>query len=158
MDTQPFNARFVSLMSLDRLYRVCFRDSELYFIRIGGQGGVYETLPHVLGPLGGFVGGFLRKRAAESEAAISAEVDESHPVLYMRKHKHNFKLNPASIKASSIRPPAAFSLHGAQIGRWKLLLRDGKNMNFQFESVDDMDLALLSLPAVLGHLLSIDVE
>lgn len=158
MDTQPFNARFVSLTSLDRLYRVCFRDSELYFIRIGGQGGVYESLPHFLGPLGGFVGGFLKKRAVESEEALSVAVDESHPVLYLRKHRHNFKLNPASVKASSIKPPAALSLHGAQVGRWTLALRDGKKMTFQFESIADMNVALLSLPGVLGHALTIDVE
>lgn len=158
MDTQPFNVRFVSLTSLDRLYRVYFRDSELYFIRIGGQGGVYETLPHFLGPFGGLVGGFLRKRAESSQVALSATVDQSHPVLHMRKHQHNFKLNPASVRASTIKPPSLLSLHGTQVGRWALALRDGKKMAFQFESIDDMNVAVLSLPGVLGHVLTIDVE
>ncbi|MEE9159840.1 MAG: hypothetical protein V3U60_15835 [Gammaproteobacteria bacterium] len=158
MDTQPFNARFISVTSWDRLYRVYFRDSEFYFIRIGGQGGVHEVLPHLLGPIGGFVGGFLTKRAEKNKANLTDRVDQSHPILHMRKHQHNFKLNLATIRESRIKPPSVLPLHGSQVGRWTLTLRNGKKMVFQFENNEDMNVAVVSLPSAIGQGLTVNVE
>jgi hypothetical protein len=158
MDTQPFNARFISVTSWDRLYRVYFRDSEFYFIRIGGQGGVHEALLHLLGPIGGFVSTFLKKRAEENKANLTDRVDQSHPILHLRKHQHNFKLNPATIRASRIKPASILAFHGTQVGRWILTLRDGKKMNFQFENSENMEVAVSSLPKVIGQALIVDVE
>ncbi len=158
MDTQPFNVRFISVTSWDRLYRVYFRDSEFYFIRIGGQGGVHEALLHLLGPIGGFISAFLKKRAEEKKAKLTDRVDQSHPILHIRKHKHNFKLNPATIRESRIKPASILSFHGTQVGRWTLALRDGKKMTFQFENNEDMDVAVVSLPSAIGQVFTVDVE
>ena len=35
-----FDAKLVSTFTLDRIYRIFIRDRTLYFIRIGGQGGI----------------------------------------------------------------------------------------------------------------------
>jgi hypothetical protein len=145
MDAQPFNARYTAVTSWDRLYRVYFRDSEFYFIRIGGQGGVHEALLHLLGPIGGFVSAFLKKRAEENKAELADRVDQSHPILHLRKHQHNFKLNPATIRASRIKPPSFLPVHGTQVGRWTLTLRDGKKTTFQFEDNEDMNVAAFNL-------------
>lgn len=158
MDTQPFNVRFLSLTSLDRLYRVYLRDGEFYFIRIGGQGGVHQALPQLLGPLGGLISAYLKKRAERNAVSLTHTVDHSHPLLHMRKHQHNFKLNPATVRVSSIRPPSALSLHGTQVGRWTLTLRNGKKMTFQFENNEDMHVAVAWLPNSIGQVLTVDVE
>lgn len=158
MATEAFNVRFISATSLDRLYRVYFRDSEFYFIRIGGQGGLQEALVHVLGPIGGFIGAFLRKRAEKAMLSLIDTVDQSHPVLHMRKHQHNFKLSPATVRASRIIPPSVLPFHGTQVGRWTMTLRDGRKMTFHFENSEDMKLAVASLPSALGQVLTVDVE
>jgi hypothetical protein len=158
MDTQPFNVRFISLTSLDRLYRVYVQDSEFYFIRIGGQGGILESLPQLFGPIGGFFSAFLKKRAEKNQLSLIDAVDRSHPMLHMRKHPHNFKLNPATIRASGIKPPAVVPLHGTHVGRWTLTLRDGRKMTFQFESTENMHAAVALLLSAMGQVLTVDVE
>ncbi len=158
MSTQPFNVRFISLTSLDRLYRVYLRDSELYFIRIGGQGGVLEALPHLLGPFGALLSAYFKKQAEKSTVGLIDTVDQSDPVLHMRKHRHNFKLNPATVRASRIKSPSVLPLHGTQVGRWMLTLRNGNKMTFQFENSEDMDVALAVLPSAIGQVLTVDVQ
>ena len=101
---------------------------------------------------------FLKKRAEENKANLTDRVDQSHPILHIRKHQHNFKLNPATIRASRIKPASILSFHGTQVGRWTLTLRDGKKMNFQFENSEDMEVAVSSLPKVIGQTLTVDVE
>ncbi|MDX1488424.1 MAG: hypothetical protein R3268_09505 [Acidiferrobacterales bacterium] len=133
-------------------------DSEFYFIRIGGQGGVHEALPHFLGPLGGLISAYFKKRAEKNAAGLISTVDQSHPQLHIRKHQHNFKLNAATVRASRIKPPAFLSLHGTHVGRWMLALRNGKKMVFQFENSKDMHVAIVLLPNAIGQVLSVDVE
>jgi hypothetical protein len=49
-------------------------------------------------------------------------------------------------------------MHGRQAGRWQLLLRDGRKMNFQFETNEDLKAALDLLSTFLNSTLSVNVE
>ncbi len=65
----PFNVRALFTWKSDRLYRVYQANGNLYFIRIGGQGGMEYILGHPFGIIGALlVGGalgLLRKRTEE---------------------------------------------------------------------------------------------
>ncbi len=146
--SNTFNARFVSTFSPDRIYRVHVDRGEVYGIRIGGQGGVAEGIGLNLGLLGVFLMRAMQRKSEEKLAARAADVDRQHPSAMLCAHKHNFHTSAGDIQRSSLDPPAALRLHGEHFGRWRLRLRDGKEMTFQLETLEDMRLAYQLLPSL----------
>jgi hypothetical protein len=153
-----FNARFVSATSLDRVYRIYVIGNDLYFIRIGGQGGIQEAVTHQFGFLGSFIGAFLKKRTEKKKEALIQNIDQMSPERRLAEHKHNFKLNSIEFQEGRIEPASSFAAHGPHVGRWNFSLRDGRKMNFQFEKNEDLQIALNALPRLLVGRLSVNGE
>lgn len=147
MGNRPvFNARFISALSFDRLYRVYAAGDQLFFIRIGGQGGLREGLVHSLGLVGFLVESSIRKRADRREKALIEAIDRASPEELLPRHKDNFRLGAAEVQDGTVDPPSFLATHGPHVGRWQLSLRDGRKMTFQFESIEDLRSALDVLP------------
>ncbi len=145
-----FNARFVSTFTPDRLYRVYIDRGEIFFIRIGGQGGMALGVASQFGLLGGLVLQGLKKRGNEQLATKTSELDRQHPSSQLSAHKHNFHSAATAIQVSSLEPAALIGSHGEHFGRWKLKLRGSKEMLFQLETLDDMRAASEILPRLGG--------
>ena len=144
--SNAFNARYISNLSLDRLYRVYVERGEMFFIKIGGQAGVAVGVAAQFGVVGAMVLRSLKKRGDEKLALKISEQDRQHPSAHLSAHKHNFQTASTAVEHSSLEPPATIGAHGEHFGRWKLKLRDAKEMLFQFESLDDMRAAHALLP------------
>jgi hypothetical protein len=151
-----FNARATFAWKRDRLYRVYILEEALYFIRIGGQGGVGEAAAGSLGLLGAGALHVFRQRGKKKQAERLAVQDQRHPEQYLSAHKHNFRLRSTEVTGSSIEPPALFGSHGTQFGRWLIAWAGGK-MSLQFEQLEDMRTAVAHLPALLGPRLTVNV-
>ncbi len=146
--SNAFNARFLSTFSLDRLYRVYFERGEIFFIKVGGQSGVAIGVTSQFGVLGAMALRAIKKRGAEKLAARTSELDKQHPSAQLSAHKHNFQTPTTAIQRSSLEPAATLGTHGEHFGRWRLALREGKEMLFQLETLDDMTIASQVLPTL----------
>lgn len=146
--SDAFNARFVSTFSPDRQYRVYIDRGEIFFIRIGGQGGVAVGITSQFGLLGALVQRALKKRGAMKLAIKTSELDRQHPSTHLSGHKHNFHTTATTVESSSLEPAPLIGAHGQHFGRWKLKLRESKEMLFQFETIDDMKAAYQLLPSL----------
>lgn len=158
-----FNVRALFMWKSDRLYRVHLSGDELFFIRIGGQGGWLE------GALGGMHGHplgllflpiiwLLDQWAEKKRQARMARSDARPPQLQVREHQHNFRLSPSDVVAASLEPPARLQWHGFHVGRWRLTTAGGQKFYFQFETVADMLWAQVVLSRVLANRLQISVR
>ena len=148
--SRPFNARLVSNFSPDRLYRVYVDRGEVFFIRIGGQGGMAAGVAVHFGLLGILVMRALKKRADAKIAAKIAELDRQHPSGHLAAHTHNLHTATTAIETSSLEPAPLLGGHGQHVGRWRLKLREGKEMLFQFEMLEEMRTAHDVLPTLGG--------
>ena len=72
--SNAFNARYISNLSLDRLYRVYIERGEMFFIRIGGQAGVAVGVAAQFGVVGALVLKSLKKRGDEKLALKISEL------------------------------------------------------------------------------------
>ncbi len=141
-----FNARLIATASFDKLYRIYLVGDQLYFVRIGGQGGLWEGLTHQLGIVGYFIEKSIKKRAERKEKTLIEGIDRMDPEHMLATHKDNFRLGSVEVQAGAVDPPSFFATHGPHVGRWHLELRDGRELAFQFEKADDMRIALDVLP------------
>lgn len=146
--SNAFNARFISNLSLDRLYRVYVERGEMFFIRIGGQSGVAVGVASQFGVVGALVLRSLKKRGDEKLAAKIADLDRQHPSSQLSAHKQNFHAASTAVEHSALEPAATIGAHGEHFGRWRLKIRDGKEMLLQFEALEDMKAAHGLLPAL----------
>lgn len=144
-----FNARFTSTFTPDRLYRVYLERGEVFFIRIGGQGGGGRALAHQFGLLGGLVWKLIQKRVEAKFQARVARVDMRHPSMQIRAHKHNLRVAAPEFESSTLEPPKAVAGHGEHYGRWLAKLRGRKPMTLQLETLEDMQRAVDLLPRFL---------
>lgn len=143
MNSGPvFNARLVSGVSFDTLYRVYAVDDRLYFIRVGGQGGFWEELARPLGFFGLLVESSVKKRAEKKGKALIEAIDRTSPEQLLPAHADNFRLEAAELSEATVDPPSFFATHGPHVGRCQLTLRDGRKMSFQFEAAGDMRTAM----------------
>ena len=74
------------------------------------------------------------------------------------RKQNNIKVYIPEIREAAIEPPALFTLHGKQAGRWNFSLRDGKKMRFEFENSGELKAALDALPRLLNATLRVNVE
>ena len=153
-----FNSRFISVTSFDRFYRIYVVGDQLFFIRVGGQGGIKEGITHQSGLLGLLVATLMEKRAEKKNKALLEAMDQTNPEQLLSRHKENFRLSAVEMKDGTVDPPSFLATHGAQVGRFLLNLRDGKTMNFQFEKIDDMRIALDVLPELFSSGFQVNVQ
>jgi len=151
-----FNARATFTWSGDRMYRVYLTNDALYFIRIGGQGGMDVAVAAGFGALGGAALSLMRKRGQTKEEERRAAIDAQGPQALLDAHKHNFRLFPSDVRESSIEPAAAPGWHGPHSGRW-LVTTGEQKLSLQFETPEDMVVALAHLPRLLGDRLRVNV-
>jgi hypothetical protein len=154
-----FNARAIFALKSDRMYRVYVIQDALYLIRIGGQGGL-DALTLTGGALGGAVGAVLSSflsRNPSKDDRRAASADLQGPQTLLGNHKHNMRVDATDIVETSIEPPAAFPQHGPHVGRWILTTREQK-LTLQFETREDMVVALEHLPRLFGGQLKVNVE
>jgi hypothetical protein len=158
MDTNgTFNAKLVA--SSYRTYRVYLRRADIFFIVIaGGLSANPDMLTVHFGLLGALIGHFMKKRAKKKNEATIQRIDQLEPEQLLSEHKHNFKLHASEIRDGCIEPRPWLMMGGTQAGRWKLFLRDGKKMNFEFETNEDMRAALNLLPQFMNSSLVVNVE
>ncbi|SRR6266446_8669889 len=154
-----FNAKLTSATSSDRMYRVYLRRDDFFFILVaGGLSANPESLTVHFGLLGALIGAMVKKREKKKREATIQRIDQLDPEQLLAEHKHNFKLHTAEIREGAIEPRPFFTLHGHQVGRLRLFLRDGRKMNLEFENNDDMTDALKVLPSFLDSSSKINVE
>jgi hypothetical protein len=158
MDTNgTFNAKLIA--SSYRTYRVYLRRADIFFIVIaGGLSANPDMLTVHFGLLGALIGHFMKKRAKKKNEATIQRIDQLEPEQLLSEHKHNFKLHASEIRDGCIEPRPWLMMGGTQAGRWKLFLRDGKKMNFEFETNEDMRAALNLLPQFMNSSLVVNVE
>jgi hypothetical protein len=139
--SSAFNARLVSNWTPDRLYRVYVVRDEMFFIRIGGQGGFAQGMAAQFGLLGLYLLKAYNRRSAAKLAAKIAELDRISPSIHLSAHKHNFHVGATGVERSSLEAPPVLGAHGEHCGRWRLKLRDAKEWLFQLETPEDMTAA-----------------
>ena len=145
-----FNSRLLSALSPDRLYRVFFASSEVFFIQIGGQGGIGPILAAQFGFLGQSIYMPIQEKARAKLEAKVRELDAQPPSAHLTASKHNFRAAISDIEKSTLQAAATFGQHGPHLGRWVLQLRGQKPMTLQLEAGDDMRRAFETLPQAIG--------
>ncbi len=153
-----FNARLISNFSFDTLYRVYAVGDRLYFIRIGGQGGLWEGLARPLGLFGLLLESRVGKRAEKKEKALIETIDGTSPEQLLPRHQDNFRLGAAELSDGSVDPPSFFATHGPHVGRCRLSRADGRKLTFQFEKTGDMRVAIDVLSDMIPSGLQINVR
>ena len=154
---EAFNARFISTFGLDRLYRVYLARGELFFIKIGGQGGLDHAVAAQFGLLGALVKSLLSQGSLAKQKQRLDQLDRLDPRSLLSRDKNNFRLSSAEVAESSIEPATKLPMHGPHVGVWKLRLRDGKTMTLQLDEPSEMEQALAVLPPLFGELLKVSV-
>ena len=155
---RAFTARSVSNFSLDRLYRVYSSGNTLFFIKIGGQGGLGRAVSNEFGLLGRLIFAWWQKKSQKKlQDRLAAEKQQDLESLLARD-AGNFPLNPGQVVRASIEPPALFGTHGTHHGVWKFEETTGKKHTLQFEELSEMREAMAILPSVLGPSLTVLAE
>ena len=158
MDTNgTFNAKLIA--SSYRTYRVYLKRADIFFIVIaGGLSANPDMLTVHFGLVGALIGHFVKKRAKKKSEATIQRIDQVDPEELVSEHKHNFKLHTSEIREARVEPRPWLVMSGNQAGRCKFFLRDGRKMNFEFETTEDMSAALNLLPQLLNSSLVVNVE
>jgi hypothetical protein len=149
-----FEARQTKALTADQLYRVYAEDDQFYLIRIGGQQFGPMLAAH-FGLLGGLIAAMLN-RGNKSKDDI-AKLAGQRPGDLLASHKLNFSFMNSDVLEASLDPPSAMAQHGPHLGRWTLVLKDGKKRTFQFATTEDMQRAERILTTALGPMLHVNV-
>lgn len=132
----------------------------LFLIRIGGQGGLDAptvTAGVAGGALGVLIASALGLGGGGGRDRKAASVDEQGPSALLGHHKHDQLVRLDDIVECSIEPPTRLPTHGPQAARWLLTTREQK-WDLQFETNQDVVIALDHLPPVLGERLRVNIE
>jgi hypothetical protein len=156
-NSATFNARLVSTRS-DRVYRICVRGNDLFFIQLAGLSTTADALMIHFGLIGYLIRESMKRRAKKKTEEFLQRAGQVDPEELLRENKNNFKVYIPEIREATIEPPSFFALHGKQAGRWNFSLRDGKKMRFEFENSDELKAALDVLPRLLNATLRVNVE
>jgi hypothetical protein len=156
-ETKAFNARYLSSLTPDRVYRVYLSRDETFFIRISGQPWSQAVAP-AFGALGSLILEPMQRRAAAKLRERCSELDAQDPGLLLKAHKHNFRAAMSDFEQSSLDPAGGFADHGPHYGRWVFKLRREKPMILQLDTLSDMQKAHQMLGDALGPVHQINVE
>lgn len=153
-----FTIRLNSTLSLDRMYRVYLDNAAAYFINLGSPGGVARSVGRQFGLIGRMLAEGYERKQAVKRAAAAAELDREHPGILLARDKANFSLPFLQIQAATVEPAALLSGHGPHVGRLTVKKRDGKDLRFQFEDLEEMKAAVNGLQTLLGERLRLKVR
>jgi hypothetical protein len=153
-----FTIRLNSTLSLDRIYRVYLDNAAAYFINLGSPAGVARAVGRQFGVIGRMLAESYEKKQAEKRAGVAAELDREHPGILLARDKANFSLPFLQIQSAAIEPAALFGGHGPHVGRLTVKKRDGKDLRFQFEDLQEMKVAMSGLQTLLGERLALKVR
>ncbi|HEX3129655.1 MAG TPA: hypothetical protein VH394_20120 [Thermoanaerobaculia bacterium] len=153
-----FTIRLSSALSLDRIYRVYLDNAAAYFINLGSPSGVARALGRQFGVIGRMLAESYERKQAVKRAEVAAELDREHPGILLSRDKANFSLPFIQIESAVVEPAALFGGHGPHVGRLTVRKRDGKDLRFQFEDMEEMKAAVTGLQALLGERLRLKVR
>ncbi|MDR3636022.1 MAG: hypothetical protein P4L84_19625 [Isosphaeraceae bacterium] len=150
-ETTAFNARALAqLLSAEKLYRTYFAPGGLFFIRVGGPR--HDQTAIHFGLIGLLISSLTMKGRMKKVEAKIAAMDQQTLRDRLEDHADNFSARFENIISSRIEPTATISLKspGKHFGRWFVDFEDRKKMLLQFDTLDDMHVAVAELPKVLG--------
>jgi hypothetical protein len=154
----PFNARAIFWFRADRLYRIYCTNDVLRFIRIGGQNwGLAYGLESQAGAAGSSLAKRLRNREQEKLRQAELEVDSFDPEFLIPRHRHNFKTYSHEVTEARFLPTGA-PIHGPHFGRLHLKFREGARLRLQFETPENLQIAIETLTRTLAGLLVVTQE
>lgn len=153
-----FTIRLNSALSLDRIYRVYLDNAAAYFINVGSPSGVARAVGRQFGVIGRMLAESYERKQAVKRAEVAAELDREHPGILLARDKANFSLPFLQVESAVVEPAALFGGHGPHVGRLTVRKRDGKDLRFQFEDLDEMRTALTGLQTLLGERLRMKVR
>ncbi len=153
-----FEARKVSFLG-EWLYRVHVRGTDLLFINHAGAQGPLGMLTIPLGYLGlpgALLGEALNWLAKKAETSGAPETED--PELLVHQLEGSFKLYAGEIRQAAIEPPRTSFGGSGRVGRWVFSVHDGRKMQFDFNSAEQLQAALALITPLLGSTLEIKVE
>jgi hypothetical protein len=153
-----FTIRLNSTLAMDRIYRVYLDNAAAYFINLGSPSGVVRAVGRQFGVIGRMLAESYERKQAVKRAEIAAELDREHPGILLARDKANFSLPFLQIQSAVVEPAAVFASHGLHVGRLTMKKRDGKDLRFQFEDIQEMKTALSGLQGLLGERLTLKVR
>lgn len=164
MDRPPsFEIDAVSMLRMDRLYRVFVTPERLYFLRLG-PGDPNQAVTSQFGLVGGLIGAALQKRARRRREEATARAGEKTLDERLAEHKQNFAAAPSGFVEARIDPwtfgsAAWWGMKGKTVhaGLWRFTLAAAGSMTCLFPKVTDMQAAVAELPKVLGGILVLNV-
>ena len=148
----PFNALAVSWIRPDRLYRIYCTNDALRFVRIRRQSlalALARGLEAQAGPVGESLSRRLHDREQKRLREAEAEADSFDPEFLISTHKHNFRLLIHEVTGAHIFP-AGLPIHGPHFARLHLRFRRKERIRLQFQTSQDVRVAMESLPRLLG--------
>jgi hypothetical protein len=155
-DPRSFEAVLVLTWKPNRLYRVYALPGELVVIYVGSGEELTTALAHSFGLIGGLVAGALRglRKSPPDEWRDWTRIDQ-----IVAEHKHSFRtpvaeLSNIRIEASSVRSTLSIGPHVGML----LFTHNNSKMRFCFRKIEDMKVAVESVPAVLGHQVAVNAE
>jgi hypothetical protein len=159
------NAGPVSAFQSHRSYRVYVLPHELLFLDAGpaGRGGVgnIAVSPAVCGGLvGGLIAGHIESKNRDQARSRRLELDLADPQVLLRIAEDgatNFRAVPDDLSEVCLEAPSFWeSLMSTGVGRLRFRHRERGKYSFEFQTLDDMKLAIDLLPPVLGDRLEIN--
>ena len=152
-----FDARYIT-KNTDHTFRVYAQGNDLYFVDLGGLGGVGRAVTSQFGLIGYLIGAAMKKKAKQKAAELLQRFEAQDLESLLRESKGSFKLYIPEISEAVIDPPAFLAMHGKQAGRLNLKTRDDSKYRFEFENTDSLRAALDALPRLLNGTLRINGE
>lgn len=146
-----FNARTLAqIFAADRLFRVYLAPGGMFFIRIGGPR--HDQLAVHFGLVGWIISNMTMKHRQRAADERAADLDQASLRDRLEDHKDNFREPYSEIVSSVIQTGTSFltGMSGQHAGRWTLEFENRKTMRLQFDTIDDMRIAVQELPKVLG--------
>jgi hypothetical protein len=150
-DTTAFNARSqAQFFAADRLFRVYLAPGGMFFIRIGGSR--HDQVAIHFGLIGWIISNMTMKQREREAEERASELDQASLRDRLEDHKDNFREPYAEIISSVIQTSTSFltGMSGQHFGRWTLDFENRKALKLQFDTLDDMRIAVRELPKVLG--------
>ncbi|HYT88633.1 MAG TPA: hypothetical protein VEL76_07980 [Gemmataceae bacterium] len=142
----------------NRLYRVYVLPQELVFLW-AGAGAEATAIGAQFGLIGGLMTAAMRR---EPKVQVGEGLDLDTVEQLLPSHKHNFRAHLDDLSYVTIDPRsfwlAAMYYQGAHIGVLRFRHRKQGKMSLCLSNYEDMKIALETVPAALGDLVTVNVE
>lgn len=183
-ETTAFNARLISSSKIDIMYRVYVRGPEIIFVELSNQAqeamrslllivavavpaalllfylythtDIYQPIIVLLL----LIAIVVRFSLFKKKRGLSKyyKLDQQDPALLASSSENSFTATLAELNNPRIEPVSILSFQHRQHGRWEFSLRNGSELTFQFEDVEEMKSAIAILRKALGRSLAVNVQ